>query len=675
MSGLGTMKRRAAGIGILGALCLLLLQIITGGGSSFRKANNIVPYTESDAWLSASEHTAASNRKSPAYVPGPCLSSNSKNTMQRRSYSQWSLTDIDDKRKEWQRWIKFQSPHLNTSIDQSYSIQAQRGLVPPRILPEYHSERGIVIPFYVKHVDLLAGCIRLIRKLGCNLPIEIWSFREEVDRAEFEKENKILSNLITIDTSQGTDNGSFSTQKLDYGHVTLRYSDDVANYLPLTRGSDKDAYHIKASAMINSRFEEVLLLDVDVIPLSNPEYLFGMEEYEDDGAIFFPDYWKTDRNNPFWRWLGSPCLDEWEQESGMMVVNRRRAWAALHLLWYVHRDHEIRFWHRFLLGDKDMFRFSWKATNTPYHAIQHWLVPGGYVVPNRSVGSKFCGIAMMQHDPRGRLLFAHVNLLKHNDKRRFFNNTSELPLWYIKRYKRPQMPVIPAGSKPGSRLAFVRTRGNKAFFPSVPGHNCVDILAAYHDEMGAERLPGIDGIMREVEIVDLETAIGEGPINKLDGTDHEIRTPKQASKGPKGNGSSSSRSVTGVTVSQSPPVPQFKQPPPDSIAMMIWSIVQPMAQYDIEMWPRRQEYTRKIQKIQTYHIVMSVINPFRIPCKLRDSAVKAAFSWTNSGWIKIEPPNELPKEMPDGWCMKLSYGAAFLWWVGFTIAMRACSRF
>jgi Mannosyltransferase putative len=50
-------------------------------------------------------------------------------------------------------------------------------------------------------------------------------------------------------------------------------------------------FQIKAAAIINSQFQKVLYLDSDNIPTRNPEYLFHSKEFEETGALFWPDFW------------------------------------------------------------------------------------------------------------------------------------------------------------------------------------------------------------------------------------------------------------------------------------------------------------------------------------------------------------------------------------------------
>jgi hypothetical protein len=64
---------------------------------------------------------------------------------------------------------------------------------------------------------------------------------------------------------------------------------------------------------------------------------------------------------------------------------------------------------RILNGDKDTYRFAWLATNTPFHMVEHRVLPLGMVM---SADQSFCGQSMLQHDIDGNPLFVHHNKYK-----------------------------------------------------------------------------------------------------------------------------------------------------------------------------------------------------------------------------------------------------------------------
>ncbi|KAJ3107559.1 hypothetical protein HDU97_003864 [Phlyctochytrium planicorne] len=463
----------------------------------------------------------------PNIAPLPCTSTNNQYYAS-SDFSPWTDADVDAHRRDWQIWLSSRYVTHYSNFNVASETVERRGLPP-------YKGRGIVTVFGTdSHFKFFNASVTVLRKLNCSLPIEVWSFANELKLSTLERIRSMSSPEAPI---------------------RIRFADDSRNFLPLSRGTVKAAFHSKVAATLNSGFREFLFLDVDVIPLKNPEYLFESVEFRKKGTLFWPDYWKTNSKNPMWRWMNQTCVDEWEQESGVMVIDKQRAWKALVLNWYLNRNEKIRKWHRFAWGDKELFRFSWKATGTPVHFIQHWLTPGGFLTPVAG-GSRipvlgglpvasppltssssvqkhpFCGIAMMQHDPKGNVLFAHVNYLKHNGK--YFFTEDLPPLRYMKRYKplfnvnlpewyvkarggpikHPREPaaIHPSRSKrrlrdplpgalPGSLPAFAGTEGARAHNVFPMSYECLDIIDIHTPREGSLE----KGIDREAEIIDLQT--------------------------------------------------------------------------------------------------------------------------------------------------------------------------
>lgn len=104
--------------------------------------------------------------------------------------------------------------------------------------------------------------------------------------------------------------------------------DELAVQLVEATGQSKDAgktksYHLKALAVVQCPWREVLYLDSDSIPLRDPEYMFDSPSYLRTRFWATPDYWKTSANNPMWAILGIRCRNEWEMEAGQIFVDKK----------------------------------------------------------------------------------------------------------------------------------------------------------------------------------------------------------------------------------------------------------------------------------------------------------------------------------------------------------------
>ena len=216
--------------------------------------------------------------------------------------------------------------------------------------------------------------IHAIRRTGCRLPIEVWYVGNELSEE--------------IKTALGKLNVTF-VDFLDY--------DDAPTL----------GYRLKPFAIINSSFKEVLYLDADNICVRDPEELFNSEEYQGSGALFWPDFWKTTKENPIWAIVGSTAYDTKEQESGQILINKERCWKELNLCMYFNKRFEV--YYKLLLGDKDTFKFAWMACKTPFHMIETDVATLGYEDRNTN---EFIGTTMVQHNASGDICFLHRNLLK-----------------------------------------------------------------------------------------------------------------------------------------------------------------------------------------------------------------------------------------------------------------------
>lgn len=215
--------------------------------------------------------------------------------------------------------------------------------------------------------------IAMLRKLGCNLPIELWY-----------EGNEINSSMI---------------QKFQDFNVTCINCNDYSK-APLK------GYVMKPFAILHSSFKEVLFLDADNNCVRDPSYLFDCNEYIKHGTIFWPDAWTTAKSNMIWKVVNSTAYDTIEQESGQLLINKEKCWKELNLSMHFNVNHQI--YYKMLLGDKDTFKFAWLALKSTYYMIPKPVGSCGYMNAN----NEFYGFTMVQHDPDGEILFLHRNLMK-----------------------------------------------------------------------------------------------------------------------------------------------------------------------------------------------------------------------------------------------------------------------
>lgn len=253
------------------------------------------------------------------------------------------------------------------------------GRIPPYPTRRYEG-RGIVIcAGGVRYFTCAWICIRMLRRVGCTLPIELWHLgREEIDRA--------MEDLLR----------PFGVRCVN-----------ALSRLARSPMRNPLGWELKAYALLHSRFQEVLFLDADNVPVRDPSFLFDTREFRATGALFWPDYGRLSPRRKIWEFCDVAYRNEPEFESGQMVIDKARCWRPLNLAWW-YNDHS-EFFFRHVHGDKETFHMAWRRVDAPYSMTAH---------PVLSLQGTMC-----QHDFEGKLLFQHRNTPKWN----FYGSNPNIP--------------------------------------------------------------------------------------------------------------------------------------------------------------------------------------------------------------------------------------------------------
>lgn len=227
----------------------------------------------------------------------------------------------------------------------------------------------------------------LLRKLGCQLPIECWYLND----GEMDPRMEVALRALNVEPKNCMD------------HIRER---------PRCFGG----WEAKVWAITYSSFDEVLYLDADQVPVKDPSYLFDEPRYREIGSWFWPDY----KNELGWditarafQVLGLdvpgntarpdlPQPTDYEPfESGQMLLNKSMCWGPLELC-RLFNDHSDFFFPRprgrnwYFYGDKSTFYLAWNALKHPY-----------ILSPETSWGGMSGNGAFMQKDLQGNLIFQH----------------------------------------------------------------------------------------------------------------------------------------------------------------------------------------------------------------------------------------------------------------------------
>jgi alpha 1,2-mannosyltransferase len=357
---------------------------------------------------------------------------------------------------------------------QAWQSFIQNDVIPYKEVEERFRGRGIV---------LLAGNKRTLQRtkvilsalvrLNSTVPVEVHYYDKELDDDKKGQLTRIYPHIVFNDLA-----GDHNIMSVGFNPLFINYQ-------------------LKTAALLNSRWAEPMLLDSDNIPVIDPAELWASPTYKEFGTVFWPDIARTRPRNPAWALTNTPCrMDEYELESGQLLVDKARFWYHVQLAARMNNDPD-RYYDDFLLGDKDTFRFAWLALKTRYGRPRRWLTSIGTKFGGDGASwSGYCGHTFAQHHPDdGRVAFLHGGLLK--------TMPDEAMRWHrdheggvFRWYKRASTDQDP------SRLVNVEiVWQNNEHVPDLPPDTGAQLCTEMHDieaRDAEEILPGFEDIFREI---------------------------------------------------------------------------------------------------------------------------------------------------------------------------------
>lgn len=229
--------------------------------------------------------------------------------------------------------------------------------------------------------------ISMLRWLKCELPVEVWHLGQAEMSPQAAKLLESLGNVRVVDAHKVRDG-------LEQKPRTL------------------NGWELKPFSVLHSAFEEVLFIDADCFPVRNPSFLFGIGQYQEKGAIFWPDLPPYDRKewipNVVWSNIGMPPQGVRAFESGQFLINKAKCLRELSLTMWLNEHSD--YFYKMVFGDKDTYCLAWNyvawARNNGAIPVGHVRTPGiPYAMPAKPAGWKWP--AILQYDMNGQLLFEH----------------------------------------------------------------------------------------------------------------------------------------------------------------------------------------------------------------------------------------------------------------------------
>ncbi|PNS20637.1 hypothetical protein CAC42_364 [Sphaceloma murrayae] len=222
--------------------------------------------------------------------------------------------------------------------------------------------RGIVLSGGDGQLSYLLTSVKAIRKLGCNLPIEVMYLGDDDLGDDSRSELEALPGVITRDMEQ----------------------------MVRDEGWQLKGWAGKPFAILLSSFREVIFIDADAQFFLTPEVLFEDEAYEENGALFFRDRlmfpeskrkWlqqilpkpmsRNVRSSRFWTGESGHM-----QESGVVVVDKWRHFMALLMVTRMNgpdrdgdKDKGIVGTYDMVYGDKETFWLGWELVGDSDYAF------------------------------------------------------------------------------------------------------------------------------------------------------------------------------------------------------------------------------------------------------------------------------------------------------------------
>jgi len=278
--------------------------------------------------------------------------------------------------------------------------QFYKNVIVPQVYiqPKPQKTRGIVYTAAGADVTSLLTSILTLRRHGCDLEIEVYTFHGELNSTQ----KKAIKSLENVDLFMIEDAKLPIPFPMDQPNLNRDTPDESIAQ------NQKRKYFIKPAAVLASRFDFVLYLDSDNFATADPTFLFQLLDGDSSNytAIFWPDYRVTSPSQPLWRAMHLQYRREFEFESAQMLIDKTRSQEALNLALYLNMYNAIdatgkptpnpsdNVLYKYVHGDKDTFMFAWNATSTPYYFVPLYARPAGH-----GSSTSFCGHTMAQSIP------------------------------------------------------------------------------------------------------------------------------------------------------------------------------------------------------------------------------------------------------------------------------------
>lgn len=251
------------------------------------------------------------------------------------------------------------------------------------------NSRGIVICTGNEHSGMALVAIKALHYLGSKLPIEVvYSNSKDLSLSNRKLFQTNHPNVRLID---------LSTMAFKSNHVKL------------------NGWQIKPYGVLASRFEQVLLIDADVLFFEKPEMLFEHKYFIQTGTLFFHD--RPVVRQGIIKWIQTFSLNSNQtfpnrtQESGVVLLDKSRVLNALLAICklndYPERK-QVTYQH--LYGDKDTWWVGFHMSGMPYSFVPTMTASMGHITKRKNK-TVICG-HMLHYDENNTLIWWNGGMLR-----------------------------------------------------------------------------------------------------------------------------------------------------------------------------------------------------------------------------------------------------------------------
>ncbi|KAJ4377803.1 mannosyltransferase [Neocucurbitaria cava] len=289
------------------------------------------------------------------------------------SWADWQ--PLKPGKKHADRLLGFTDDDETALFRAHYAMRRSAQHLAPK-LPFSKGTTGIVTTANAKYMPIFLVSLRMLRRTGCNLPVEVF-----ID--DWSKYEPTICDTVL--------------PSLNAHCVVLSNVYNTAKYV-----KEPDHYQYKIFAMLFSSFQHVLFLDSDAFPAYDPKILFATAPYTTHGLVTWPDYWAPTISAHFYHIAAipeEPSQARYSTESGQLLINKDTQRESL--LMMVYYNYYGPDYYYLLLsqgshgaGDKETFVQAAMAVGLPYYQVST-----GPRALGRHVNGTFRGLGIAQADP------------------------------------------------------------------------------------------------------------------------------------------------------------------------------------------------------------------------------------------------------------------------------------